>query len=72
MSETIEERVIDLLDRIQPYLRHIPNVTHTEIEELRGMIALRRSYDGGCGDPDCEMCKADAHAAIRAYSTGEL
>lgn len=21
------------------------------------------SYDGGCGDPDCELCKADAEAA---------
>lgn len=21
------------------------------------------SYDGGCGDADCELCKADAEAA---------
>lgn len=29
------------------------------------------SYDGGCGDADCELCKADAEAARRKHeSTG--
>lgn len=31
--------LLHLLNRIQPYLRHIPDVTHTEIEELRAMLA---------------------------------
>lgn len=30
--------VLDLLDRIQPHLRHIPDVTHTEIEALRAKL----------------------------------
>jgi hypothetical protein len=31
-------RMLDLLDRIQPHLRHVPDVTHTEIEELRSVL----------------------------------
>jgi hypothetical protein len=37
------QRLRSLLDRVQPYLRHIPDVTHTEIEELRA--ALREPDD---------------------------
>lgn len=27
------------------------------------------SYDGGCGDPDCEICKADAEAQRMKMNT---
>ncbi len=33
-------RAVDILDRIQPHLRHIPDVTHTEIEELRSALRV--------------------------------
>ncbi len=35
----------------------------------------RHSYDGGCGDADCELCKADAEAqrqALQPASGGDI
>ena len=37
-QEALEQQISSLLDRIQPHLRHIPDVTHTEIEELRALL----------------------------------
>lgn len=38
-------RILDLLDRIQPHLRHIPDVTHTEIEELRAVLCSDSEHE---------------------------
>lgn len=36
------QRVLGILDRVQPHLRHIPDVTHSEIEELRSALRFER------------------------------
>ena len=32
------ERILSVFDRMQPYLRHVPDQDHIEIEELRAAI----------------------------------
>ncbi len=34
---------------------------------MAGELARRLSYDGGCGDSDCVLCRADHQAAMERY-----
>ena len=46
------KRILDLFYRIQPYLRHVPDVTHTEIENVRLLLLLRTQTEPGAREQE--------------------